>query len=222
MSSTQPHRATSKRASRIDWAALRHGVVSRVTPSTAGTETKPSPILPQHRGSVRSRAPATSSSSASPRRWPPLLVLGPFAAVILLTLAIGLAVAFTLRVRPPSSTSGLPLPNSSAVGPYTGELTYYDPGLGACGWKNSSTERVCAVSHLVFDAVGTGTDPNQNILCGKKVRITREGKKNGTVEAVVVDRCEGCQGRDLDLSPALFGELAEKDEGRVEGKWDWL
>lgn len=46
---------------------------------------------------------------------------------------------------------------------------------------------ICAVSHILFDAASTGPDPNDNPLCGLKVRIQRNGK---SVDAKIVDRCK--------------------------------
>jgi hypothetical protein len=70
-------------------------------------------------------------------------------------------------------------------------LTYYEPGLGACGITSTSKENIVAISHFTFDAVQTGSDPNQNPLCGRKLRAQRE--YNGemvSVDLTVVDRCE--------------------------------
>lgn len=83
------------------------------------------------------------------------------------------------------SASNLPLPTSHG-GPYVGDLTYYNPGLGACGITSTDSDDICAVSHLVFDAASTGSDPNQNPLCGLKLRLRRDGK---SVDVTVVDRC---------------------------------
>jgi hypothetical protein len=57
----------------------------------------------------------------------------------------------------------------------TGDLTYYSPGLGACGTTASDGDMVCAVSRLVFDAAAAPGDsnPNHNPLCGRRVRVQR-------------------------------------------------
>lgn len=85
-----------------------------------------------------------------------------------------------------AGAANLPLPTNNG-GPYVGELTYYDPALGACGITSSSSEAVCAVSKVVFDAASTGPNPNTNPLCGRKIRLRRNGK---SVDVTVVDRCE--------------------------------
>lgn len=147
----------------------------------------------------------------------PLLIL----LFIILPLAIGLGVGLSRR----SSAQNLPLPSNTGI--FTGDLTYYDPALGACGITSSSSESICAVSHLVFDAAGEGlTDPNANPLCGKKIRITRNyveiGVGNRSVDVKVVDRCVGCSATDLDLTLSVFEQLAPEASGRVVGSWAWL
>ncbi|KAL4966210.1 RlpA-like double-psi beta-barrel domain-containing protein [Aspergillus stella-maris] len=127
---------------------------------------------------------------------------------------IGLAVGLTRG----SKGSNLPLPTSNG-GPYTGDLTYYDPGLGSCGITSTSSEKICAVSHTVFDAALTSGNPNENPLCGLKLRIRRG---ESSVDVTVVDRCPGCEVDDLDVSSSVFEELGDLAEGRVTVQWAWL
>ncbi|KAL8911767.1 MAG: hypothetical protein Q9171_003100 [Xanthocarpia ochracea] len=133
-----------------------------------------------------------------------------------------------------------------------GDLTYYAPGLGACGRYSTENENVCAISHITYDAEANGPNPNTNPLCGKQIRATRNGN---SVVVTVVDRCkrvpvvlwvliaqkfprawytvigvnadfrwvgEGCKANDIDLSPAAFSQLADAAEGRVKVTWSWL
>ena len=166
----------------------------------------------------------------------PLLIL----LFLVLPLAVGLGVGLSRRNS--SGTQNLPLPGGNDV--FTGELTYYDPGLGACGIVSDSGGAICAVSHLLFDAAGSnsesGGNSNNNPLCGRKIRITREfaggddesgrrrrrgyegGNNNRSVDVTVVDRCVGCAPTDLDLSLSAFEQLALEEDGRVVGSWAWL
>jgi hypothetical protein len=141
----------------------------------------------------------------------------------------------------------LPLPNGHET--YTGDLTYYDPGLGACGIDSGDNDAVAAVSHYTFDAVQKGSDPNQNPLCGKKIRATRVDERTGksvSIDVTVIDRCEspqglnehemenqsrtfadelsgtGCEPTDIDVSPAMFDKMADHALGRVTTTWAWL
>ena len=69
---------------------------------------------------------------------------------------------------------------------YSGDLTYYGTGLGACGITASDSDLVVSISHFTFDAVSKGSNPNANPLCGHKVRAVRDGQ---SVDLTVVDRC---------------------------------
>lgn len=93
-------------------------------------------------------------------------------------------------INSPTRDQDLPLPNNTKT--FTGDLTYYNPALGACGLQSNDNSDIVAVSHFTFDAVQTGSDPNQNPLCGKKIRArrTREDGKTVSVDLTVVDRCE--------------------------------
>lgn len=78
---------------------------------------------------------------------------------------------------------------------------------------------VCAVSHILFDAASTGSNPNENPLCGLKLRLRRSGK---SVDVKIVDRCVGCAETDLDVTEAVFEKVANLDQGRVPVEWSWL
>ncbi|KAL0933645.1 uncharacterized protein CTRU02_210444 [Colletotrichum truncatum] len=143
-----------------------------------------------------------------------LFVVLPLAILILFVLPLALGLGLSKR----GGKQDLPLPNNKDT--HTGDLTYYDVGLGACGKTNSNDDFIVSVSHYLWDDVQEGGNPNTNLLCGKKIRIRREGE--GSVDVTVVDRCTGCKPTDLDMSPAAFQRLADKAEGRVTGTWSWL
>lgn len=42
------------------------------------------------------------------------------------------------------------------------------------------------------------------------------------MQVTVVDRCEGCERDDVDLSESAFGKVAKMEEGRVRGAWEWV
>jgi len=138
---------------------------------------------------------------------------------LILALAIGLGVGLSSGKK----AQNLPLPSNKEV--HTGDLTYFAPALGACGIFNTDADNIVAVSHLVFDAVQTGSDPNQNPLCGKKIRASRFNEKAGeqrSVDLTVTDRCTGCQPTDIDVTTSVFDQLADRDHGRVVTTWAWL
>ncbi|KAI1343672.1 RlpA-like double-psi beta-barrel-protein domain-containing protein-containing protein [Xylariaceae sp. FL0016] len=167
--------------------------------------------------------PAQRTYFGRSRRSFLLYIVLPIAILLFLVLplAIGLGVGLSHHS---GGSQDLPLPVSSDV--YTGDLTYYSPGLGACGSTSSSSDAICSVSHIIFDAASTGTNANENPLCGKQIRIQRDDVEGGTgnhsVDVTVVDRCTGCGASDLDLSLSVFEQLASQDSGRVTGSWAWL
>ncbi|KAI8624725.1 RlpA-like double-psi beta-barrel-protein domain-containing protein-containing protein [Xylariaceae sp. FL1651] len=100
-----------------------------------------------------------------------------------------------------------------------GDLTYYTPGLGACGVTNGPNDAIVAISHVLFDPKTPGGNPNNNPLCGKKIKIQRDGK---AVTVTVRDRCEACKEFDLDVPVKVFEKLAPPRLGRVKVSWNWL
>lgn len=87
-----------------------------------------------------------------------------------------------------SSSSSSSSSSQATSGNFNGQATYYAPGLGACGWTNSASDYIVAISHSLFDSFGTG-NPNNNPACGHKIQATYQGK---TITVSVADRCEGC------------------------------
>ncbi|KAI0778552.1 RlpA-like double-psi beta-barrel-protein domain-containing protein-containing protein [Trametes elegans] len=132
----------------------------------------------------------------------------------------------TTSAAPPAETSqassgGSDQP-SFMTGTQTGQGTFYATGLGSCGITNSDTDYIAAVSHLLYDSFPgyTGGNPNNNPVCGRKIKATYQGK---SVTITVTDRCEACDTTDLDFSPAAFDQLADESVGRISGvTWDWL
>ena len=163
-------------------------------------------------------APAPSKRANLFQRWKSLSkrnrIIIISVVLALLILIIGLAAGLSTRHK----TQNLPLP-SGRGGPYTGDLTYYDPGLGACGVTSKNGDHIVAVSHIIYDAVSTSSDPNANPLCGKKIRARKDNK---SVDLTVVDRCTGCEPTDIDITMDVFASLADIDQGRVPVEWNWL
>lgn len=122
-------------------------------------------------------------------------------------------------LTPTTTSSESATTSSQASGSvFSGEGTYYDPEMGACGKVNSASDMIVAISHELYDEKTPNGNPNKNTLCGKKIRAFYEGK---SVEVAVVDRCVGCARDDLDLSPSAFEKIANKDLGRIKLTWEW-
>ncbi|KPI45403.1 uncharacterized protein AB675_444 [Cyphellophora attinorum] len=194
----------------------RKHTIARKPVATTPSRYDPPPLrsLPRHSPTLVSRI-RTRWSFMSKR----LRVLVVFGVVVVLALILGLAIGLGTR----SKTQNLPLPGGNG-GPFSGELTYYDPGLGSCGVTSSSSQNIVAVAHSLYDAAQTGSDPNQNPLCGRKIRAKRvkEGSGERSVDLTVVDRCTGCAPKDIDVSLSVFKQLADPDLGRVDVTWNWL
>ncbi|KAI1739495.1 riboflavine-aldehyde-forming enzyme [Xylaria scruposa] len=97
-----------------------------------------------------------------------------------------------------------------AVGPalaYSGDMTWYNPGLGSCGWTNGDGDAVVALS------------PSKTGDCGKTINIHYQGK---STTAKVVDKCPGCAADGIDVSPTVFDKLANRDQGRVSVTWEFI
>ncbi|KAF8310643.1 hypothetical protein DL93DRAFT_2084204 [Clavulina sp. PMI_390] len=88
---------------------------------------------------------------------------------------------------------------------YGGKGTYYYPGKGACGWHNTSSDLIVAMSAKMYKA-----------HCGKMITITSKGK---THTAKVVDECPECGAGDLDMSPGLFKKFAPESQGVISVQW---
>lgn len=92
------------------------------------------------------------------------------------------------KLAPPpaaSSPSGSGNGQCTSGSPCSGDMTYYDAGLGSCGDTNDgNTERVVALPHGLM-----GLQSNGNPYCGKTITIKYGGK---TTTAIVKDKCMGC------------------------------
>ncbi|KAK3071239.1 hypothetical protein LTR53_008990 [Teratosphaeriaceae sp. CCFEE 6253] len=142
----------------------------------------------------------------------------------LLALIIGLAAGLTAGSK---HNKNLPLPSNTET--FTGDLTYYGTGLGACGETSGDDDLIVSISHIVFDAAGSsssqGGNSNNNPLCNQTLRASRFDEEVGaerSVDLKVVDRCTGCQPEDLDTSLGAFEKLAPQASGRVAVTWAWL
>ncbi|KAG4427411.1 hypothetical protein IFR05_017106 [Cadophora sp. M221] len=128
--------------------------------------------------------------------------------------APGVVDATTLAAPAPSTASSLDSSGGfcSSGSPCSGDITYYEAGLGACGeTTDGSVEKVIALPVGLM-----GAQSNGNPYCGKTVTIKKGSK---TTTATVVDKCMGCEGNSIDLSNAAFLELAELSIGRTTAEW---
>ncbi|KAI8629347.1 riboflavine-aldehyde-forming enzyme [Xylariaceae sp. FL1651] len=91
---------------------------------------------------------------------------------------------------------------------FSGDMIWFNPGLGSCGQTNSDNDPIVALS-----------PSQQSGNCGKSIKIQYQDK---TATAQVVDTCAGCGSGSIDVSPSVFKQLANLDQGRVGVTWELI
>ncbi|OCH90900.1 hypothetical protein OBBRIDRAFT_729817 [Obba rivulosa] len=123
------------------------------------------------------------------------------------------AVFFALLCALVCSVLGTPVPENANMLEkritHTGRGTWFDVGLGACGYTNVNSDKIVAIS---ADIYGDGGNCNQYV----QVTNTANGK---SAWGQTRDKCPGCGAYDLDMSPSLFEELGSLDTGVLEIEW---
>ncbi|EJC97860.1 uncharacterized protein FOMMEDRAFT_171272 [Fomitiporia mediterranea MF3/22] len=123
--------------------------------------------------------------------------------------------AFSLLVlASPLSENGIVVENLEKRITHTGRGTWYYPGLGNCGFTDSASDDVVAIAKTRYDAADGGN-------CNQWIAITNSA--NGkTAYALTRDSCPGCGENDLDLSPAVFSQIADLDTGVISISWNFM
>ncbi|KAJ2337309.1 hypothetical protein GGI00_000327 [Coemansia sp. RSA 2681] len=106
--------------------------------------------------------------------------------------------------------------NSSGGDTFTGDGTYFSPGLGSCGLTNSDSDLIAAIPAPQY---GTNPNPNNAEVCGKCALV--KGPK-GQVKVKITDRCPVCKSGDLDLSPSAFEKIGDFVAGRIPISWSFV
>ncbi|WRT67092.1 uncharacterized protein IL334_004058 [Kwoniella shivajii] len=88
--------------------------------------------------------------------------------------------------------------------------TFYDVGLGACGWYNSANDYIVAQNSAQYG----GGYPGPN--CGRSITISYGGKQ---VTATIADECPTCPYGGLDMSRGLFTQFASEGAGVFYMTW---
>ncbi|PWN46883.1 hypothetical protein IE53DRAFT_365088 [Violaceomyces palustris] len=102
---------------------------------------------------------------------------------------------------------------------FSGQGTFFTPGLGACGETDDEGSMIVAVSDDIFSKYNRNGNPNLNTLCNAQIRIHYKGK---TVLVRATDCCPTCNPTSLDLSPAAFNQLESPDVGVLRGMtWEF-
>lgn len=97
----------------------------------------------------------------------------------------------------------------------SGDITYYNGagGLGSCGTVIDDNANIVALPVGLMGSVSNG-----NPYCGRTVHI--KGTDGSIHTGTVADKCMGCSGMSIDLTPALFKAVAPNGDGRVSNI-DW-
>ncbi|KAJ8105111.1 hypothetical protein ONZ43_g7557 [Nemania bipapillata] len=109
---------------------------------------------------------------------------------------------------------------------YSGDITYYTLGLGACGYDDSGVDlskHIVALSHVDWYSRGSGTSLGLNMpnhpWCDQTITITAGGK---STTALVHDICPGCAEGSIDVSEAVFMALfGSLEAGRQSASWSF-
>ncbi|WWC69504.1 uncharacterized protein I206_103446 [Kwoniella pini CBS 10737] len=88
--------------------------------------------------------------------------------------------------------------------------TFYDVGLGACGWYNNANDYIVAQNSAQYG----GGYPGPN--CGRSITISYGGKQ---VTATIADECPTCPYGGLDMSRGLFTQFASEGAGVFYMTW---
>ncbi|KAF5360957.1 hypothetical protein D9756_005164 [Leucocoprinus leucothites] len=98
---------------------------------------------------------------------------------------------------------------------HAGTMFIFDPGLGACGFSNTSSQIVASVSQQVFRSFpGATPNPNKNPICRRKATIKYDGK---SLTAAIVDFFpdNGPAQHNIGLSLPGFTFFAPESDGIV-------
>jgi len=95
---------------------------------------------------------------------------------------------------------------------YNGRGTWFDAGLGACGWYNVNSDPIVAISQQIYDS---------GSHCSQYVRVT-DLTTGRTEYGLTADECPECAPGDLDMSTGLFQKFADLDVGVLSIDWNFM
>ncbi|KAK9680174.1 hypothetical protein K7432_016022 [Basidiobolus ranarum] len=99
---------------------------------------------------------------------------------------------------------------------FSGDGTYYNPGLGSCEVVSGPTQLIAALNAPQF---GSYPRPRDSPACFSCAKV--HGPK-GSVQVQIVDTCPSCKEGSLDLSPTAFEHIANLTQGRVHITWNYV
>ncbi|EIW80214.1 plant expansin [Coniophora puteana RWD-64-598 SS2] len=104
--------------------------------------------------------------------------------------------------------------HAAETDPQTGDVFFFAPGLGACGYTNTSDQAVASVSQNFFNNYPNATaNPNDNPICAHNLTVT---VGNTSVSAQIVDYfLSGFSDTSIGLSQSAFQTVANTSNGVV-------
>ncbi|KAG0040477.1 hypothetical protein BGZ82_002193 [Podila clonocystis] len=101
---------------------------------------------------------------------------------------------------------------TTAGGSYSGRGTWFTDTVGSCGTPFDTNDMIVAMNAAMMG--GTAQ-------CGRTVRVEHGGK---SVTARVTDTCPAqfCSSSSLDLSQAVFKQLAPLETGVIDIQWSFV
>ncbi|KAJ7150752.1 hypothetical protein C8R46DRAFT_1358245 [Mycena filopes] len=105
----------------------------------------------------------------------------------------------------------------------TGQVFYFTPGLGACGYTNTTADHVGTVSNTTFKGYpGATANPNKNPICGRTMVIT--APNNISINVTVVDffkQDDNAGAMDVGVTKGDFSKMEPVSDGVIPGaKWE--
>jgi len=98
---------------------------------------------------------------------------------------------------------------------YSGQATWFDDGLGACGIYNSPSDLIVALDTPLYGSGSPGPE------CFRYVQITAVDS-GITAVAQITDECPGCAYGSLDMSQGLFKIFNPLSVGEFAITWNYV
>ncbi|RDB24397.1 hypothetical protein Hypma_008373 [Hypsizygus marmoreus] len=135
-------------------------------------------------------------------------------SIFLITVFASAFVAVSLPAAGVSDSANITLVDvetRAAQVTHVGRGTWFNVGLGNCGYIDKDSDPIVAIAKSRYDAANGGN-------CNQWVEIvdTKNGKK---AYGKTRDSCPGCGSEDLDLSPSLFTKFEPLSVGVLEISW---
>jgi len=97
---------------------------------------------------------------------------------------------------------------------HSGRGTWFYPGKGHCGGTQTVNDPIAAMATSFYDQNDGGN-------CGQWLQVVNTANGKSTW-ALLMDSCDGCGYNDLDMSPAVFSQVADLNDGVFPIAWHFM